>query len=162
MSTQKNGNKQIWVKDVMIELLFCTRILKSTTIPGDLNDRIDRPRLSVRQVPISIPGYESFVQIGCTLRTIHIFLIFKTFLINKKTSLINISTPIMLSFSSFSEDLLFFKKVLENNVWNSKLDFAWWNLNQSYIPNLIMILKICIGKHSYHIVNTDRSENSEW
>ena len=63
----KNGNKQIWVKDVMIELLFCTRILKSTTIPGDLNDRIDRPRLSVRQVHISIPGYESFVQIGCTL-----------------------------------------------------------------------------------------------
>ena len=103
----KNGNKQIWVKDVMIELLFCTRILKSTTIPGDLNDRIDRPRLSVRQVHISIPGCESFVQIGCTLYKIPNLSNIPNIL-STKTTLINISTPIMISFSSFSKELLFF------------------------------------------------------
>ena len=130
--------------------------------------RSERSNWQASSISQTSSHFYSWIWIICANRVytvvciIHIFLIFKTFLINKKTSLINISTPIMLSFSSFSEDLLFFKKVLENNVWNSKLDFAWWNLNQSYIPNLIMILKICIGKHSYHIVNTDRSENSEW
>ena len=44
-------------RDDWLELLFCTRIPNSTTIPGDLNDGIDRPRLSVRQVHISIPRY---------------------------------------------------------------------------------------------------------